>query len=47
MTALTNTSVALAENRMGKGRATLDAENAMAELEQLAKRAGSYSAAST
>ena len=42
MTALDNTASALADVRMGKGHAKLDAEAAMAELEQLARRTGSY-----
>ena len=44
MTTLDNTAMALAETRTGKGRATVDAEAAMAQLEDLAKRTGKYAA---
>lgn len=46
MTALDNTAAALAETRTAKGRASMDADVAMRELEQLAERARKYSAAS-
>lgn len=42
MTGLVNTAAALADTKTGKGRALIDAEAAMAELEMLAKRAGKY-----
>jgi len=45
MTVIDQTTAALAATRTEKGYATLDAETAMAELEQLAKRAGKYTAA--
>ena len=45
MTVIDQTTAALAATRTEKGHATLDAETAMAELEQLAKRAGKYAAA--
>ncbi len=44
MTVIDQTSSALAATRTAKGHATLDAETAMAELEQLARRAGKYAA---
>ncbi len=44
MTVIDQTSAALAATRTEKGHATLDAETAMAELEQLARRAGKYAA---
>jgi hypothetical protein len=44
LTVIDQTSVALAATRTEKGHATLDAETAMAELEQLAERAGKYAA---
>jgi hypothetical protein len=42
LTVLDKTATALAETRMTKGHADLDAESAMAELELLAKRTGRY-----
>ncbi|MDX1431650.1 MAG: hypothetical protein R3286_04300 [Gammaproteobacteria bacterium] len=42
MTALANTAAALADVRIARGRASIDAEAAMAELEELARRTGSY-----
>ncbi len=42
MTALDNTAAALVRARTRRGHATLDAEAAMAELEELASRAGRY-----
>lgn len=44
LTVIDQTSAALAATRTEKGHATLDAETAMAELEQLARRAGKYAA---
>lgn len=44
MTVIDQTSAALAATRTEQGHATLDAETAMAELEQLAQRAGKYAA---
>jgi chromosome segregation ATPase len=44
MTVIDQTTAALAATRTEKGHATLDAETAMAELEQLARRAGKYAA---
>jgi hypothetical protein len=44
MTALDNTAMALAETRTSKGQASVDAEAAMAALENLAKRADKYAA---
>jgi len=45
MTVIDQTTAALAATRTEEGYAKLDAETAMAELEQLAKRAGKYAAA--
>jgi len=45
MTALANTATALADAKTTRGRASMDAEEAMAELEQLATRAGKYAVA--
>ncbi|MBE9554687.1 MAG: hypothetical protein IMF05_14585, partial [Proteobacteria bacterium] len=44
LTVIDQTSAALAATRTEQGHATLDAETAMAELEQLAGRAGKYAA---
>lgn len=44
LTVIDQTSVALAATRTEQGHAKLDAETAMAELEQLAGRAGKYAA---
>lgn len=44
LTVIDQTSAALAATRTQQGHATLDAETAMAELEQLAGRAGKYAA---
>ena len=44
MTVLDKTSTALAGTRTAKGQATMDADRAMAELEDLAKRFGNYAA---
>lgn len=44
MTVIDQTAAALAATRTGQGHAKLDAETAMAELEQLAARAGKYTA---
>lgn len=44
LTVIDQTSAALAATRTEQGHATLDAESAMAELEQLAQRAGKYAA---
>ena len=46
MTVLARTATALADTRTTKGRASVNADEAMAELEMLAKRAGKYSSAS-
>ncbi len=45
MTVLDNTAAVLAQTKTRKGQASMDAEAAMAELERLAKRAGSYATA--
>ncbi len=45
MTILDKTATALAATKMGKGQASMDAESAMAELENLARRVGRYAAA--
>jgi hypothetical protein len=42
LTVLDRTAAAIAEARTGEGRASLDAKTAIAELEDLAKRAGKY-----
>jgi hypothetical protein len=42
LTVLDKTASALAETKMSKGHADMDAESAMAELELLAKRTGRY-----
>ena len=42
MTVLDKTATALAETKTEKGQASMDAEAAIAELERLAKRVGSY-----
>ena len=47
MTALDNTATALADARIGKGHASMEAEVAMAELDRLAKRADSYASHSS
>ena len=44
MTALDNTAMALADTRTSSGRAAVDAEGAMAALEELAKRTRKYAA---
>lgn len=44
MTVLDNTTAVLADTRMGRGHASMDAEAAMAALEELARRTGEYSA---
>lgn len=44
MTIIDRTAAALAATRTSQGMSKLDAETAMAELEQLAKRAGKYAA---
>lgn len=44
LTVIDQTSAALAATRTEQGNATLDAETAMAELEELAGRAGKYAA---
>lgn len=44
MTVIDRTAAAMAGTRTGQGMSKLDAETAMAELEQLAKRAGKYAA---
>jgi hypothetical protein len=46
MTALDHASAALADARMGKGHATLELDQALKDLDQLARRAGSYAAIS-
>lgn len=44
LTVIDQTAAALAATRTEQGHSTLDAETAMAELEQLARRAGKYAA---
>ena len=44
MTALDNTAAALADTRMGRRHASMDADAAMSELEQLASRVRHYAA---
>ena len=44
MTVLDKTSTALAGTRTAKGQASMDADQAIAELEALAKRFGKYAA---
>lgn len=46
MTALDHASAALADARMGKGHATIELNQALKDLDQLARRAGSYAAIS-
>jgi hypothetical protein len=46
LTVLDKTATALAETKMAKGHAAMDAEAAMAELELLAKRTGRYATTS-
>jgi hypothetical protein len=46
MTALDHASAALADARMGKGHASIELNQALQELDQLARRAGSYAAIS-
>jgi hypothetical protein len=46
LTALDHAASALADARMGKGNASVELEHALADLDQLARRAGRYAAVS-